>query len=93
MFLYVAFKISNTGRGPAPKSFFFFCHFQVELSMFVFFFFFAFRLGSLCSESTIPHCRHGEDAEGTGKNCQVSTSHTPPTNLSTSQIHLRTTNK
>lgn len=24
MFLYVAFKISTTGRGPAPKSFFFF---------------------------------------------------------------------
>lgn len=23
MFLYVAFKISNTGRGPAPKSFFY----------------------------------------------------------------------
>lgn len=35
------------------------------------FFFFAFRLGSLCSKSSIPHRRHGEDAEGTGKNCQV----------------------
>lgn len=40
----------------------------------LFFVFFSFRLGSLRSKSTIPHSRHGEDAEGTGENCQVTTS-------------------
>lgn len=53
-------------------------------------FFFASRLGSLCSQSTVPHCRHGEDAEGTGQNCQVTTPHTPPTSCPLMQKMKRT---
>lgn len=30
-----------------------------------------FRLGSVCSKSSVSHCRHGENAEGTRESCQV----------------------
>ncbi len=39
-----------------------------------------FRLGSVCSKSPVPNCRHGEDAEGTGQECQV--------NVYTHALHL-----
>lgn len=30
-----------------------------------------FRLGSVCSKSAVSHCRHGKNASGTRKGCQV----------------------